>query len=178
VTGRATDVAIQGNGFFVVQDAAGNDFFTRAGAFGVDNDGNLVNAEGLRVVGDDGNPIRIAEGATDISIAPNGAINARVNGEVVQQGTIRLAMFPNPGGLTRVGNGLFGAGPAAGAPIVGTPNDDQGMGGLQSGTLEMSNVDLAQEFTNLILAQRGFQANSRTISASDELLQSLVNLGR
>ncbi|MFA9446421.1 flagellar basal-body rod protein FlgF [Egicoccus sp. AB-alg6-2] len=178
VTGRATDVAIQGDGFFVVQDAGGNDFYTRAGAFGVDSAGNLVTPEGLRVVGSDGNPIVLGQGATDIAIGPNGAITGKINGVGQELGQIALARFPNPGGLTRVGNGLYDAGGAAGEAIVGTPGDANGLGGLQSGTLEMSNVDLASEFTNLILAQRGFQANSRTITASDELLQELVNLKR
>lgn len=178
VTGRATDVAIQGDGFFTVQDTAGTEFYTRAGSFGVDNDGNLVNAQGLRVTGVDGNAIRIQADATDISVGPDGTVLGKVAGVPTEQGQIQLALFANPGGLARVGNGLFEAGPAAGAAVYGTPGDNQGLGGLQSGTLEMSNVDLAQEFTNLILAQRGFQANGRTISASDELLQALVNLGR
>ncbi|MFA9430925.1 flagellar basal-body rod protein FlgF [Egicoccus sp. AB-alg2] len=176
VTGRATDVAIQGDGFFVVQDAAGTNFYTRAGAFGVDNNGNLVTPEGLRVTGTNG-PINVGQ-ATDLAIGSDGTVTGRVDGQQQQLGQIQLARFPNPGGLTRVGNGLFDAGDAAGAPIVGVPGDGNGLGGLQAGTLEMSNVDMAAEFTNLILAQRGFQANARTITASDELLQELVNLKR
>ncbi|GGI06705.1 flagellar basal-body rod protein FlgF [Egicoccus halophilus] len=177
VTGRATDVAIQGDGFFVVQDNAGTNFYTRAGAFGVDSAGNMVTPDGLRVVGVNG-PINV-QNATDVSVGSDGTINGRVNGQNQVLGQIQLARFPNPGGLTRVGNGLFDAGDAAGAVVLGAPGDAaQGLGGLQSGTLEMSNVDLAAEFTNLILAQRGFQANARTISTSDELLQELVNLKR
>ena len=177
VTGRSTDLAIQGEGFFQVEDAAGDAFYTRAGAFGVDNAGNLVNPEGMRVLGENG-PIQIADGATDVAIGSNGLVTAKVDGVQEEQGQLQLANFANPGGLTRVGNGLFAAGPASGDAQVGLPNGDEGLGGLQSGTLEMSNVDLAQEFTNLILAQRGFQANSRTITTSDELLQELVNLKR
>ncbi|MEX2505279.1 MAG: flagellar basal-body rod protein FlgF, partial [Egicoccus sp.] len=161
ITGRATDVAIQGDGFFVVQDAAGGNFYARGGAFNVDNAGNLVNPEGLRVVGANG-PINLGTDATDIAIGPNGVITGKVAGAAQDLGQIALARFPNPGGLTRVGNGLYEAGDAAGDAIVGTPGDANGLGSLQAGTLEMSNVDLASEFTNLILAQRGFQANSRT----------------
>jgi flagellar hook protein FlgE len=92
-------------------------------------------------------------------------------------GQIALTNFANPNGLSKVDGNTFAQGPNAGAPQVGAPSTG-GRGKLASGVLEMSNVDLATEFTDMIVAQRGFQANSRVITASDELLQDLVNLKR
>ncbi|MCC5948841.1 MAG: flagellar hook-basal body complex protein [Nitriliruptoraceae bacterium] len=198
-TGRPTDVAIQGDGFFVVE-AEGQQFATRAGAFSIDSAGNLVTAGGQRVLGsnfpaglDPNDPLPALPGAaaaldpitvnraefTDITIGSNGAVTGRNNaGELRVLGQIAITRFPNVEGLERVGNGLFSMeSAAAGGPILGAPGEN-GRGVLQAGTLEMSNVDLAQEFTNLILSQRGFQANARTITTSDELLQELVNLKR
>jgi flagellar hook protein FlgE len=184
VTGRATDVAIQGDGFFVV-DTVGGQRFMRSGAFSLDNAGQLVAPGGERVQGYPagggalGNIVVDPTVYNDVAIGADGTVTARnaTTGDLEVIGQLALARFPNPGGLVRAGNGLFAAGPAAGAAVIDVPGQ-QGLGTLQAGTLEMSNVDLAQEFTNLILAQRGFQANARTISTSDELLQELVNLKR
>jgi flagellar hook protein FlgE len=119
------------------------------------------------------------------SIGPNGAVvGVTTAGANVDFGQIALATFPNPGGLEKVGGSLLRASLNSGAVIgptvagAGGAPGANGRGTLAVGVLEMSNVDLAQEFTNLIVAQRGFQANSRIISASDELLQDLVNLKR
>jgi len=112
------------------------------------------------------------------TIAQDGTVNGVFsNGRTQALGQISLATFGNPTGLERVGNSSFRATVNSGIPQVGTAGSAS-RGLLAGGTLEMSNVDLAQEFTNLITAQRGFQANSRVISASDELLQDLVNLKR
>ncbi len=177
-TGRATDVAIQGDGFFRVQ-TGGEEFYTRGGAFSVDNAGNLVGTGGEFVLDDDGEEIDFdPEELSDIAISATGEVtgrNADGDTEVIAQ--IGMARFANVEGLEREGNGLFRESPASGEPILGPPGEE-GLGTLQAGTLEMSNVDLAQEFTNLILSQRGFQANSRTITTSDELLQELVNMKR
>jgi flagellar hook protein FlgE len=90
---------------------------------------------------------------------------------------ITLAKFPNEAGMQREGGNRFAATINSGVPIVSTPGDAaQGFGSITTGAVEMSNVDLAQEFTNLITAQRGFQANSRVISTADDMLQELVNL--
>jgi flagellar hook protein FlgE len=180
-TGRATDVAIQGEGFFTVR-VDGQDFYTRAGAFSFDSAGNLVGPGGEMAIGTDGNPITVDFSAySDVSIGADGTISGRSNAnqqyEQIDGQQLRLARFANPGGLMKAGNGLFEASAASGAAELGVPGAD-GFGSLQGGTLEMSNVDLAQEFTNLILSQRGFQANARTITTSDELLQELVNLKR
>jgi flagellar hook protein FlgE len=185
-TGRPTDVAIQGDGMFVVQDGDAT-VYTRSGAFSFDSAGNLVTAGGQRVQGTAPgggggalNDINVnPANHTDITIGANGMVTGRRadNGELEDLFQVALARFPNVAGLERQGNGLFRDSPAAGAAIIDAPGQE-GLGALQAGTLEMSNVDLAQEFTNLILSQRGFQANARTISTSDELLQELVNLKR
>ena len=108
----------------------------------------------------------------------DGTITGRFsNGETQTLGMVALATFNNPGGLVREGESLFAGSPNSGEAIIGAPGGGDA-GVLAPGALEMSNVDLAQEFTNLIIAQRGFQANSRGITASDELLQELVNLKR
>jgi flagellar hook protein FlgE len=192
-TGRPTDLAIQGDGFFVVQ-AGGQQYFTRAGAFGLDNSGNLVGPGGENVRGwlagapgpnapvdTDGELANITIDPTvynDIAVGADGTVTARTaGGELHTIGQLAMARFANTGGLQRAGNGLFMGSPASGEAQIDVPGQE-GLGSLQAGTLEMSNVDLAQEFTNLILSQRGFQANARTITTSDELLQELVNLKR
>lgn len=184
VTGRPTDVAIQGDGFFVV-DRGGQQFFMRSGAFSLDNLGQLVSPGGELVQGFPPGGGALGTVTVDpatfneMTIGADGTVTARraANGTLETVGQLALARFPNVGGLSRAGNGLFAADPAAGGATIDVPGDN-GLGTLQAGTLEMSNVDLAQEFTNLILSQRGFQANARTITTSDELLQELVNLKR
>ncbi len=189
VTGRDTDLAIQGDGFFVVQGPNDTTYYTRAGAFSWDSEGQLVTPNGERVLaypagGGTGEPTEVVQvdvdSYTDITIDATGRVVGRdtTTGEPTELFQLGLARFANTGGLERAGNGLFLPSLAAGDPVYGTPGGDDGHGAIQASTLEMSNVDLAQEFTNLILAQRGFQANARTISASDELLQELVNLKR
>ena len=189
-TGRSTDVSISGEGMFVVR-SAGSDYYTRSGAFNFDASGNLVDAGGQLVLGTMGTPpaapadgnltaITVDPGMySDPQIGQDGTITARdASGALVDVARIAIARFPNTNGLQRIGNSLFASTANSGTPLVGGPSEAGGFGTLQAGTLEMSNVDLAQEFTNLIIAQRGFQANSRTITASDEILQDLVNMKR
>jgi flagellar hook protein FlgE len=99
------------------------------------------------------------------------------NGTTKSLGQIAMATFANPGGLTKMGSNMFGTTANSGEPSVGIPGTD-GRGGIANGYLEMSNVDLAEQFTSMIMAERGFQANSRVITTSDEILQDLVNLKR
>jgi len=191
VTGRSTDLAIQGDGFFVVEN---NDqlTFTRAGAFGFDSTGTMTTAQGMVLHGYLATPPDEppTEGPTvplkfdltthtDLVVGQDGTVTGRRNdtGAVEKLGRVAVATFANPGGLTRIGESLYADSVASGAAAIGSPADG-GRGSIQSGILEMSNVDLAQEFTNLVVAQRGFQANARTITTSDEMLQELVNLKR
>lgn len=113
-----------------------------------------------------------------VSIGVDGQVTGvYTNGARRLLGQIALATFANPAGLTKLGGNLFGVSPNSGDPNIGTPTSGN-RGEIRSGFLEMSNVDLAQEFTNMILAERGFQANSRVITATDEMLQDLVNIRR
>jgi flagellar hook protein FlgE len=179
VTGRVTDLAVQGEGFFVVQ-VNGQTFYTRSGAFSFDASGALVGPAGESVTDPAGAPIVVnPAGYSDIAIGADGVITGRdvATGAITNLATVATATFNNPGGLVRTGGSLYAASVNSGAAQVGQPGTGT-RGLLQGGTLEMSNVDLAQEFTNLIMAQRGFQANARTITASDEMLQDLVNLKR
>jgi flagellar hook protein FlgE len=170
-TGKPTDLAIQGDGFFQVTDGT-NTLYTRDGNFTTDSAGNMVQAAtGMKLVP----AVTIPTGATNLTIASNGQVSYTVGATVTTGPVITMASFPNPAGLTRMGSDLWQVSNNSGAATVGTAGTG-GLGTLQSGFLEMSNVDLAAQFTNMIIAQRGFQANSRVITASDEILQDLVNI--
>ncbi len=178
-TGRATDLSINGDGFFMVQ-ANGQTSYTRAGAFNWDADGNLVTSTGLFALDAAGAPVSFDPTTHSApQIGSDGSVSAKnlATGVLEVIGDVGLATFVNPNGLVSIGNGLFQPTDNSGAPDIGAPGAGP-RGYLQSGTLEMSNVDLAAEFTNMIIAQRGFQANARTITSSDEILQELVNLKR
>ncbi len=184
VTGRATDLMIQGDGFFVIQ-RDGNNLYTRAGAFNWDADGNLVTLDGDFVLDEDGATINIPEIAEDptnslrgLKIGADGVVTAVMSDGTTQaRATIGVANFANPEGLDRVGDTAFAQSANSGDPMIGAPGEGR-TGKLMGGALEMSNVDLAQEFTNLIIAQRGFQATSRVITTSDSVLEELVNIKR
>ncbi|MBU8907006.1 flagellar basal body rod protein FlgG [Desertibacillus haloalkaliphilus] len=188
-TGRELDLGISGDGFFVVaerdQDGQGEgaESFTRAGNFYLDANGNIVNSDGLYLLDTDGAPINIPDDSQSFSIGSDGTVNIiDADGELADNPVqIGLAKFANPDGLEKIGDNLYretansGEPNDGGNPVVPGTN---GTGGLVAGTLEMSNVDLSEEFTEMIVAQRGFQANTRIITTSDEILQELVNLKR
>ncbi|KPC99920.1 flagellar basal body rod protein FlgG [Geobacillus thermocatenulatus] len=180
-TGRVLDLAISGDGFFVVGDASGNNrMYTRAGNFYLDSQGNMVNADGQYLLGTDSTgkitSLKISSTAKSLSIGADGKVNiVDDSGNLQTIGTIQLAKFTNNDGLEKVGNNLFRETTNSGTLTIGAPGAN-GTGTIVSGALEMSNVDLAEEFTEMIVAQRGFQANTRIITTSDEILQELVNL--
>jgi flagellar hook protein FlgE len=194
-TGSPLDVAIQGDGWFRVglgdpsttpATLPSEYNYTRAGNFIRNDQGYLVTPEGYYVMGLDTTTtpasstfIQIPAGATSVAVGTDGAVSyvPTGGGSRTTAGVIGLAKFPNDAGLLRLSGNRWAAHPAAGAEQVGTP-DGTTFGYTIGGTLEMSNVDLASEFTNMITAQRGFQANSRVISTADEMLQDLVNLKR
>jgi flagellar hook protein FlgE len=193
-TGNVFDVSIQGDGFFsLTSDAggAGTEQYTRAGNFTRNRDGQLVTQDGYFVRGytaNQGPPptptttetaLTIPATATNIAIGQDGSVSYvdAATGNRVTAGFLKLTTFANPAGLERNSGNRWIASPNAGAPQSGTPGSD-GLGLTNSGTIEMSNVDLAGAFTQMITAQRGFQANSRVISTSDEMLQELTNLKR
>ncbi|EKN63889.1 flagellar basal body rod protein FlgG [Schinkia azotoformans] len=175
-TGRPLDLAITGDGYFQVKDPGGNILFTRAGNFYFDeNNGDIVNSDGYHLVGTGGKtPLNIPADAESFSIGADGTISyiPAGGGTVNTSQKIELMNFSNPGGLTKVGGNLFQESDNSGtATAMKNPK-------IQSGALEMSNVDLSEEFTEMIVAQRGFQANTKIITTSDEILQELVNLKR
>jgi flagellar hook protein FlgE len=201
-TNVGTDLALTDEGFFVVRDPISNtQYVTRAGDFILDETGMLVTTMGLRVqgfndsalttIGDiqidtTGMPPTSNPLATMVSFAidQEGRINVNLSdGTQFVRGQILLQNFSNPQGLMKEGNNLYSgigaAGPLGGAtsPTPAAPGTN-GLGRIQAGALELSNVDLATEFTNLITTQRAYQANARIITTSDEMLQELVNLKR
>lgn len=186
-TNVVTDLRINGDGFFAVGTAEQLEapYLTRSGNFTLDASGNLVNAEGLHVMGADGaGPIVIAPEIVSFSIAQNGDIIGVDNtGATAPTGQrIGVVKVVNPAGLEKIGGNLYrmtaNANPEGAIEVVNPGDPELGTGTLISGQLEMSNVDLTGEFTEMIIAQRGFQANSRIITTSDEVLQEVVNLKR
>ena len=175
-TGNPLDLAIQGLGFFQVTMPDGQIAYSRSGSFHLDAQGNIVTANG--------NPLQpnitVPANATTITIGSDGTVSVTQSGQTAAQqvGSIQLAMFPNPGGLNSVGNNLYLATTASGDPIVGAPGSAEGLGTIQQGMLEQSNVDIVQEFVNLIVAQRAYESNSRVVTSADQMLQDLANLIR
>jgi flagellar basal-body rod protein FlgG len=159
-TGNQLDLAISGSGFFQVLLPDGQIGYTRSGSFQLDAQGNVVTANG--------NPIQPA-----ITIPPN-ALSVTIGSD----GTIQTAMFANPGGLNSVGNNIYLATTASGNPIVGTPAGADGLGSIQQGMLEESNVSVVDEFVEMIVAQRSYEANSRVVKAADEMMQQLNQLSQ
>jgi len=177
-TGRPLDLAIQGNGFFVVEDANGKQYFTRDGSFRFDSDGYLVNGIGYRVLNSDGDPIRIREPITTVSVDKFGTLTALdQTGEVIAEEELGIAFVANPESLMKEGYNLYSPSQATDGDTTDAAGKD-GRGTVEAFTLEMSNVDLSNEFANLITTQRGYQANARVITISDQILEELVNLKR
>jgi len=175
-TGNPLDLTIQGQGFFQVRRPDGEIAYTRSGTFHMDQQGNVVTADG-----DPLEPaITIPPDALSISIGSDGTVTVTQPGqrEAQQVGTVQLAMFPNPGGLVSVGKNLFMPTTASGDPIVGNPGGSEGLGSLQQGMLEQSNVNVVEEFIQMILTQRAYEANSRVVRAADEMFQQLNNMSR
>jgi flagellar hook protein FlgE len=194
-TERAEDLAINGNGFFVVRNpVSGNTYATRAGNFTRDREGYLVTSEGYRLqgytdpslgaLGDikidaTGNPSGDTTAFKKFSVDSTGKIivvqesnNSFVRGQVLLQN------FSNPGALIKEGNNLFSGLDSAGALTAPAAPGTSGLGEVLGGKLEMSNVDIAGQFADLITTQRGFQASARIITTTDEMLQEVVNLKR
>lgn len=175
-TGNPLDLSVSGQGFFQVSLPTGDIAYTRSGTFHLDAQGNLVTA--------DGNPLQpgitIPPGATSITIGTDGTVSVTQPGQTAAQqvGQVQLALFPNPGGLNSVGKNLFLATTASGDPIIGTPGGTEGLGTIEQGMLEGSNVSVVDEFIQMILAQRSYEANSRVVSTADQMMQQLNTVGR
>jgi flagellar basal-body rod protein FlgG len=173
-TGNPFDIAIQGAGFFQIELPSGQIGYTRAGSFHLDAQGNVVTP--------DGNPLQptitIPPNATNVSIGSDGTVTATMPGQAQAStlGTIELATFPNPGGLNSIGNNIYLPTTASGDAIVGNPGGEDGLGTLQQNSLEQSNVSVVEQFVDMIVAQRSYEANSRVVKAADEMMQQLNQL--
>lgn len=185
-TNRPLDLRIDGDGFFAVRISGDQDvpYLTRAGDFHLDAERNLVTSDGLFVSDVGGGNIQLDEDITSFTISQTGEIIAKTadggtEATGIQIGVVKVV---NPEGLEKLGGNLYRITPNATVDgeveILAAGDAEAGTGAIISGQLEMSNVDLTSEFTEMIVAQRGFQANSRIITTSDEVLQEVVNLKR
>ena len=173
-TGNTLDVAIQGSGWFKVLMPDGTFSYTRDGSFQMDKNGIVVDSSG--------NPldpqITIPPNAQSVTIATDGTVSYMTPGQTSSQqaGQIQLAMFQNPAGLTSIGQNLYQPTDASGDATVAAPGGTEGLGTLMQGYTEQSNVSVVDEFINLIVAQRAYEANSKVVKAADETYQQVNNL--
>lgn len=175
-TGNPLDIAIQGSGFFQISRPDGTIAYTRAGSFHLNNQGTLVTTEGDTVLP----AITIPSNATSVTISQYGVVSATMPGQTVpaQLGTIQLATFANPGGLSSVGGSLLEQTASSGNPITDTPGGTSGIGTLQQGYLENSNVDVVAEFVQMILAQRAYESNSKVVHVADDMYSQINGMIR
>ena len=175
-TDNPLDLAIQGNGFFQITLPSGELAYSRCGQFQLDKSGNMVTANGNQLQPQ----ITFPADAQTISIAADGTVTYTLpNQPAAQQaGQIQLANFQNPGGLNSLGGSLYSPTDASGDPTVGVPGGAEGMGALLQGYTEQSNVSIVDEFINMIQAQRGYEANSKVVTAADNMYQQVNNLER
>jgi len=174
-TDRPLDLAIEGEGFLQVQKPGGETLYTVAGVLQLDRDGNIVTQEGYPLLP----AITIPPDAQDLTIARDGTLSVTLPGAstATALGQIQLARFVNPSGLRALGSNLYAPTEASGDPETGNPDAD-GFGSIAQGFLEASNVNIAEELVKMILAQRGFEMNSRVIKAGDEMMQTVGAMSR
>ena len=172
-TGNQLDIAIEGQGFIRVNQPDGTHAYTRSGMLKIDADGRLTTAEGKSL----DPPIQIPAEATNVIFEPDGTVKVGLSNEPLplEVGKLELSQFVNPGGLKSLGHNLFMETEASGEPINGTPNEE-GLGSIQQGMIESSNVEVIEEMISLIAAQRAYEINSRVIRASDEMLRETASI--
>ena len=148
--------------------------YTRAGQFQLNNQGTLVTIDGDPIIP----TITIPPNATAVTITQYGVVNATLPGQQnpSQLGQLQLATFPNPGGLESMGSNLLQATLNSGNPVTGNPGGSEGLGTLQQGYLENSNVDVVTMFVQMVLAQRAYESNSKVIKAADDMYSQVNNL--
>jgi flagellar basal-body rod protein FlgG len=175
-TSNTLDLAIQGTGFFPISMPDGTTAYTRAGNFHMNNQGTVVTVDGNPLVPN----LTIPSNATSVTISQYGVISATLPGQTTssQLGTIQLATFANPGGLTALGSNLFQQTSASGNAITDIPGGSSGMGTLQQGYLENSNVDVTSEFVEMIEAQRAYESNSKVVHVADDMYSQINGLVR
>ena len=173
-TQNPLDLVIQGQGFFQIRRATGDLAYTRSGNFHLNRDGQVVTVSGDLL----DPPITIPQNALSVTIATDGTVSYSQAGQSASQqaGQIQLATFSNPSGLNSVGSNLFLPTDASGDPVVGLPGGQEGLGQLLQGYVEQSNVSVVNEFINLIVSQRAYEANSKVVKAADDMYQQVNNL--
>ncbi len=174
-TDNQLDMAVTGRGFFKLELPDGSEVYSRNGAFKVDENGSIVNSDGYRLVPE----VVIPPDATNVSIGTDGTVSVVQPGQAqaTQVGQVTLTNFINPAGLHSMGDNLYLETDSSGQPVEGTPGID-GLGVLRQGFVELSNVELVVELTDLITGQRAYDSNSKVITTSDEMLQTVNNLKR
>jgi flagellar basal-body rod protein FlgG len=175
-TNNSLDIAIKGAGFFQVLMPNGQTGYTRDGSFHLDSQGTIVTADGNALQPS----VTIPSDALTVTIGSDGTVSVTQPSQTAstEVGSIQTALFINPGGLNAVGNNIYLETTASGQPIVGTPGGSDGLGTLQQGMLEQSNVSVVNQFVAMILAQRSYESNSRVVKAADEMLQQLNQLAQ
>jgi len=173
-TGNPLDLVIQGKGFFQIRRPTGEVAYTRDGGFQLDRDGNVVTANGDPIEPQ----ITIPAQSQSITIAPDGTVSYTQPGQTAAQvaGQIQLSNFANPAGLNSIGNNLFLQTDASGDPTIGNPGGQEGLGSLMQGYVEGSNVSVVEEFINMIVSQRAYEANSKVVKAADQMYQQVNNV--
>lgn len=175
LTGNSLDLAISGAGFFQIQMPDGSTAYTRDGAFKLSADGRVVNSDGFFLDPE----ITIPRDASAVSVGVDGEVTVLIVGSDEPQslGQLEIARFINPAGLSSVGHNLLVQTGASGQPILGVPSED-GLGRIDQGALEVSNVQVVDEMVNMIIAQRAYEINSKAIQTSEEMTQIANNLKR
>jgi flagellar basal-body rod protein FlgG len=173
-TDNPLDMVIQGKGFFQIRQPSGTVAYTRDGGFQLDRDGNLVTSAGDPIEPQ----ITIPPSAQTITVAADGTVSYTLPGQTASQtaGQIQLANFANPAGLNSLGKNLYTPTDASGEPTVGNPGGQEGLGTLMQGYVEGSNVSIVEEFINMIVSQRAYEANSKVVKAADEMYQQVNNI--
>ena len=174
-TGNELDLAIEGDGFFQVQMPDGTTAYSRAGSFKKDSQGRVVTSDGYPMLPE----ITIPNNATQVTIGNDGTVTVLQSGQSTPTnvGTIQLATFSNPAGLSSLGKNLYMNTDASGEATTGTAGQN-GVGTLSQGFLEMSNVSVMEEMVNMIIGQRAYEINSKAVQTADEMLQQANNLKR
>ncbi len=169
-TGNKLDLAITGRGWFQINGANGETLYARAGAFNTNANGQLVTLDGYTVIP----AIIVPPASLDVTVSESGVVSAQISGQTSPQqvGQLTLANFANEAGLEPLGGNLYRQTTASGTPTTGVPADP-GFGTIRQGYLESSNVDPVKEITDLISAQRGYEMNSKVVSAADEMASTL-----
>ncbi|RMD87322.1 MAG: flagellar basal-body rod protein FlgG [Candidatus Dadabacteria bacterium] len=174
-TGNQLDIAIEGEGFFQVTLPDGTLAYTRAGAFQLDENGQVVTADGFVVEP----AITIPPDALSVTIGQDGVVNVLQPGSPTptQVGQFQLTRFQNPAGLKQIGKNLLLETQSSGTPTTGTPGEN-GMGRLAQGFLESSNVSVVEEVVNMIQAQKAYESSSKAINTADQMIQQALNVKR